>query len=221
MCSSHAAPFRPDSANRWTAPSIPPPRNAGFEVHGSASSRRRSRSLRARARRRSATLAAARARRARASPAGGHASRSLLAARIGASARIAKSADRANELRKPRVTAPSSAPISESRTCRRPVVVLRAAAVERLGEIGDDPFGASLERRPQIECDRHLLAQRRIAVEDHPRSGEHRRAWPPRSRSWERSGATSASATTSPACRAPIVIVPLWTTPASGLTARA
>ena len=55
------------------------------------------------------------------------------------------------------------------------VRVLRsAAAIERLGQVRNDTVRRALDRGAEVECDRHLLAERRVPVEDHPRPTEQR-----------------------------------------------
>jgi hypothetical protein len=91
------------------------------------------------------------------------------AARIGTSAARAKCAER-------RAAGENGADLADEVVPDTPEVrVVRGpAAVERGGEIGDDAFRRLLDRGPEVERDRHLLPQRRAAVEDHAGPAQER-----------------------------------------------
>ena len=143
--------------------------------------------------------------------------RSFRAAGSGTSASSASSAESRNDERKLRVTAPSSAPTSASRTRRSRSSCAAPRRSNGSARSGTSPLGVRCERVPQVERDRHLLPDRRVAVERDLRARRAARSCRPASRSCESSGATSASATTRPAWRAPIVIVPSLDEPVVGL----
>ena len=160
---------------RWTAPSSPPPENAGFDVHGSASFGSPKWSAPSAS---SATsesdCPAASASRASCPDASSRPARSRepdCEDRAGSRpARRAPSSPKAE--RKLRVSAPCEGPDQRVAERRSPVVARGAAAVERAPSGRGRRPSARLERLAEVERDRHLLTQRHVAVEDHPRPCE-------------------------------------------------
>ena len=126
--------------------------------------------------------------------------------RPGASASRAKSAESANDERKPRVTTLSSVVIRSSRIARSFSSVVAPRSSNGSRQIRDLALLGLVERVAEVERDRHLLPQRRCRPRARParqRAAPCRRC--PRA-SWRAAARSSASASTRPACRAPTVI---------------
>ena len=181
-------------------------RRPASRCRGRRASSRRRRSRRARARRRSGP------RRRRRAPARAMRPRRVV---IGVAFRHGEDRDERDEReqrreRERRAGSCASARPGARRSGRR----ARGGGRRRAARRGCRTARAGRGRRPSARCSSafrrssaigHLLAERRVAVEDRPASRRAGRSLPPRSRSCESSGATSASATTRPAWRAPIV----------------